>query len=102
MDPAFLRERLLFFTHLVSGAVSVWFIVWGLRRRFDLDLKLSRAERKIRWMMVGLGAVVALIPGPSFGYFRLLFGVAGVSFFVWPNLGHHAMRLFPHKPDETV
>jgi hypothetical protein len=92
-------EMILFLKGLAKSAVSVWFTAWVIRSSLDLDIKLTRTEQVVRWLVVGVCTMLTLLRGPRFAYVRLIFGIVGVSFFAWPNLGHYMTSLFSHKPD---
>lgn len=89
-----LMQRVLFVVYEAPRAISIWFVAWGVRSWLHADLELSRTEKKIRWLVVGVGAASGLIPGAGFTYVRLVFGLVGVAFLAWPNLAHHLTERF--------
>jgi hypothetical protein len=92
-------DRILFLKGLATSAVSVWFTAWVIRSSFDLDLKLTRTEQIVRWLVIGVCIAPTLLRGPRYAYVRLIFGIVGVSFFAWPNLGHHVTSVFSRRHD---
>jgi hypothetical protein len=73
---------------------NIWFLVWAIRRRGELDYELDSTAKLIRWALaiVCLGVPVRfpqLINPPAI---RVCLGFAGVAFLVWPNLAYHLTR----------
>jgi hypothetical protein len=87
-------ESLLYIRQLAATAISVWFVAWALRRRYELDIQLKRSEQIARWIVVAGCLAMTLLPGPQFAAVRVVAGIIGISFLAWPNLGHHVMKLF--------
>jgi hypothetical protein len=80
-----------------SSVAGIWFTCWSIRFGFDLDYKLDRVGKTVRWVMVGLclGSVVEapLLFNPDV---RVGVGFCGIAFLVWPNLAYHLTRLLRH------
>lgn len=91
-----LGETLRYASQLAESAVSVWFIAWAIRRRYELDCELNRSEHIIRWTIVAISLGLAMLRGPGLGLavVRVAAGVTGLVFLAWPNLAHHAAGLF--------
>jgi len=83
---------ILYASQLVKGALSIWFISWAVRRRYQLDYELRRCEQTLRWLVVGVAFALALVPGATFSIGRVTAGILGVAFLAWPNLAHHTMN----------
>ncbi len=80
-----LEVTLAYASQLVSGALSIWFISWAIRRRYEIDCPLTRNEHIIRWSVVGAGFVLAFVQGSEFKIVRIIAGVLALAFLAWPN-----------------
>ena len=76
----------------LSGILCIWFSVWAIRRRTEVDYPLDHASRLIRWLIVIVGFFFAQFPGPEYRYVRLTGGWVGLGFLCWPNLAYHLVR----------
>jgi hypothetical protein len=86
-------QQLLANVKIVCGsAISVWFIFWSYRRRYELDVKLSDKAKTIRWSIVGPCFVMACLPGQS-PWIKLPAIILGEALFCWPNFASHILRL---------
>jgi hypothetical protein len=90
------RETILYIEQLAGTAVSVWFVCWAYRRRYELDIHLTRSEQIARWVVVAICLAITLLPGAhlQLAAIRIIGGLVGICFVAWPNLGHHALNLF--------
>jgi hypothetical protein len=88
-----LGGALLYASQLAEGAVSVWFISWAVRRRYELDYKLTSGGQIVRWSAVVAAFGLTLLRGPNFEVVRILAGLIGIAFLSWPNLAHHTIGL---------
>ena len=74
---------------LAGLGTSLWFALWGLRRKFELDIPLNSRGRLIRSVVV-LGCwLVASLPLVHAGLFRIILVAAvlvGLAFLIWPNV----------------
>jgi hypothetical protein len=83
---------------LISDAaqamVSVWFLIWALRRKGELDYEFDAPTKRVRWLMVAAGWVILLAGARmrSKSYAWLGFIVA-TGFLAWPNFAYHVTRL---------
>jgi hypothetical protein len=77
----------------VGNAVTIWLAFWAIRRKYELDYDLDNAAHILRWLMVSLGFVVALLPGHGLGLVRLLAGILLIAFLAWPNFAYHLTQL---------
>ncbi len=87
-------ESVVYIRQLAASAASVWFLGWAIRRRYDLDIKLTIAEQIVRWIVVAVCLGMTLLQGLQFAAVRIIAGVIGICFIAWPNLGHHTMKFF--------
>lgn len=85
-------------SQLAGTYASVWFLCWGLRRRYELDVKLSNLEQKIRWAVVAVASALTLLPGARLASVRIVCFLIGLCFIAWPNLAHH----FVQKPRSSM
>jgi hypothetical protein len=91
-------------TKLVASCViSLWFICWSYRRRYELDEKLSYKAKLIRGVIVVICSVIAAVPLPVASRYRIpmvTFHIAAlivcIAFACWPNF---ATRIFPDKTE---
>jgi hypothetical protein len=74
---------------------NIWFVVWAIRRRGELDYELDSTAKLVRWLLAitCLGVAIRfpqlLNPPPV----RVCIGFLGIAFLVWPNLAYHLTRL---------
>lgn len=99
LSPSFepvmeLNSTFTYLGGLAGGAVSIWFFFWAYRRKYELDHKLDRMAKAIRWSIVLAGFAVALLPGPRFRDTRIIAGIILVAFLAWPNFAYHLITLF--------
>jgi hypothetical protein len=80
-------------SQLAEGAVSVWFVSWAIRRRYELDIKLDQREQLLRRILIAAAFGLTLLGGPHFAVVRIIAGISGLTFLAWPNLARHAMGL---------
>jgi hypothetical protein len=86
-------------TRILSSVISIWFVVWAIRRKGDLDYNLSPGGMLIRWFLVVscLGGVLVAPqlfepPNLRLGVFAL-----GMAFLVWPNFAYHLVNLLSRR-----
>jgi peptidoglycan biosynthesis protein MviN/MurJ (putative lipid II flippase) len=90
---------------LAKGSVSVWFIAWALRRRYELDEKLGWREQTLRWSAIAVAFAVALLGGSDLAAVRIIAWIVATLFLAWPNLAFHLTARInqlrtPKQPDE--
>lgn len=85
---------LLFASQIASCAVSVWFVSWALRRKYELDHKLTPTEQLIRSAIIVVAFGMTLLPGSNLAAVRIIAGMIGIGFVAWPNLAHHTAAMF--------
>ena len=97
------EDALTYLAALASGAFTIWFMFWGLRRSYELDDQLTRKERVIRWSVVIAGFALALIEGSDTA--AEIIRVGGVliafAFLAWPNFAHMVGELVAKKKTQT-
>lgn len=87
---------LSFYSALSAKIVCIWFSVWAIRRKSEVDYVLSSSTRWIRWIVVILGFTVAYFaPLKSI---RLVSGFAALAFLCWPNFAYHLTNAFIEWP----
>jgi hypothetical protein len=89
-----LNNTISYLSALVAGAVSIWFFFWPYRRKYELDHKLDRTAKTVRWSIVVAGFGIALLPGPELKIVRIAAGIVLVAFLAWPNFAYHLAWLF--------
>ena len=88
-----LGATLAYASQLVSGAVSIWFISWAIRRRYEVDCQLTRKEHIIRGLVVATGFGLAFLRGAEFEVVRIVAGVIALGFLAWPNFARSLVGL---------
>lgn len=79
---------------LAKGVIAVWLPCWAIRYRSELDYKLDKAGRLLRWTVILLGVGLTFLPGPSFATARVVGTILVMAFFAWPNLAYYLRRFF--------
>jgi len=83
-----------YFSRLAADVACIWFAVWAIRKRYDVDEKLDRAAQTVRWCIVATSFGLVLVPGPEFKLVRIVAGVLLLAFLCWPNFAYHLRQLF--------
>lgn len=98
-----LHGAFLYARQIVSSAVSVWLIAWGIRRRYELDEELTAREKIIRWAVVLACLAMTFVPGSGLAAVRVIFWLIGLSFVAWPNFARSFVRMFSRNesPSDT-
>ena len=78
-----------------SAIANVWFAVWAIRHKGELDYELDSSAKLIRWFVVAicLGLTIQLPQLLNPPWFRLSVGLLGVAFLAWPNFAYHLTRI---------
>lgn len=84
---------LAYASQVAKGAVAVWFVSWALRRKYELDEKLTWREQILRWVVVAIFFGLTLLDGPKLAAVRIIAWIFGTAFLAWPNLAHRAMSV---------
>lgn len=71
---------------IIGYAIGIWAGAWGYRYWSGVDEPLDRAEKGIRWCVVGCSFVFIQSASPKLAIVRLIAGFVGVAFLAWPNL----------------
>lgn len=85
-----------FFSSAASTMVSVWVLMWGIRRKGELDYKLDDTAKHIRWLMVVLGlatGTISTVPRIDFAPGVLFGWIWATAFLAWPNFAYHLTAL---------
>jgi uncharacterized membrane protein YcfT len=83
-----------YLSRLSGSVVSVWFVAWAIRRRGEFDIKLTKLEQLLRWLVVAVCFALTLLPSSQLAIPRVIAGLTGICFVAWPNLAHHLSVLF--------
>jgi len=91
----FMLESFLFkIRFIVMNAMGIWFVVWALRRRYDLDEQLDHRMQIIRWLVVIIGISIGSFPSVRYGIIKVLAGLNGIAFWCWPNFAYRLTSIF--------
>jgi hypothetical protein len=74
-----------------KDVTGIWFAVWAIRSKGELDRELDPTARLIRWLV----AIPCLTLSPKIDSetLRLSVGITGLLFLVWPNTAYHLTKL---------
>ncbi len=97
-NPSF-TDTILYIRQLAVGMLSVWFIGWAIRRRYELDCRLTIIEQVVRWFIIVLCLFLTLLQGQDFKYVRVASGILAMVSVAWPNLTHRLAILFSRRRD---
>jgi hypothetical protein len=89
LSPALSRD--------LAAVLSIWFVVWAIRRQGEFDYELDKTAQLIRWSVVFIGfGLIPRVPDEwqYAGYLRLTLGFIAMLFLCWPNFAYHVRRLF--------
>jgi hypothetical protein len=92
---------------IVAGCVlSLAFIAWAYRRKYELDDRSTSKSHVLRWLAVVFGFVIACLPNHFQGSSHTIVATVQISallicvaFACWPNF---ATRIFPNKTEAGV
>ena|SRR5271157_92319 len=79
---------------LFKTSLSIWFLAWAIRYRAEIDEKLDGRAKALRWGVVGIGFLIASVPGSRFGWVRVLAYVIALLFLCWPNFAYRLRNAF--------
>ena len=91
-----------YLSSLSEGVAGVWFIAWAIRKRGEFDIKLTKLEQLVRWLVVAICFALTLLPGQQLAIPRVIAGLTGMCFVAWPNLAHHLSVLLHLIPAENA
>jgi len=78
-----------------SCGISIGFVIWGIRSKFELDVPMDNRGKRIRASVVLAGWFLASLPLPHTavpGSIRMIALLVGYAFLWWPNLVVHITR----------
>jgi hypothetical protein len=84
------------FTYIKSIALditAIWFVGWGLRKRYELDEKLDTRAWTVRIILIVAGFISLFFRSPKFMYVRIIFAGAAAVAIVWPNVAYRISRI---------
>ena len=77
-----------------AAIANVWFVVWAIRRKGELDYDLDSTAKFVRWVVVVLCLGISILrPELLKSPMRIAVGFVGLGFLVWPNLAYHLTNL---------
>ena len=79
---------------LALNGVCIWFVFWAYRRKYEVDAKLDRRAKIVRWSVVGLCFALASLPGPRLGPAKGIAMLVGLVLFCWPNFAYYLTNFF--------
>ena len=79
---------------LFKTSLSIWFAAWAIRYRSEIDEKLDRVAKIVRWSVVVFGYLIASLPGSKLGWVRVVAWFTGLLFLCWPNLAFRLRNAF--------
>lgn len=86
------KEILAHASVLAQAGISLWFVVWAIRRKGEMDEKLDRPSKVVRWVIVYSGWILMSIPGRFFWLPRAIAGALSLAFLCWPNFAYHLTK----------
>ena len=89
-----------FYASLSVQICCIWFAVWGVRTRSEVDEPMDGSARIVRWSVVALGLTLGYFPpGSELKWLRVSGGALGMVFLCWPNFAVALARRF-HRNSE--
>jgi hypothetical protein len=81
----------------ISAAIcNIWFVVWAIRRKGELDYDLDPAAKWVRWIVVAIFLGTPIFRPELFGprpTLRVCVALVGLLFLVWPNFAYYLTRI---------
>jgi hypothetical protein len=71
---------------------TIWFVAWGLRKKYELDETLDLRGWIVRAVVVLVGFMSLCFRSPEYMYARVIGGGAATAMIVWPNFAYHISR----------
>ena len=81
---------------ITAAICNIWFVVWAVRSKGELDYDLDPTAKRIRWIIVAIFLGTPIFRPQLFGprpAVRLCVALVGLLFLVWPNFAYHLTRL---------
>lgn len=84
-----------FFSNATATMVSVWLLLWGIRRKGELDHQLDEDAKRVRWLIVMLGLAVSYFSAVFLDWrWCVITGwIVATGFLAWPNFAYHLTAL---------
>jgi hypothetical protein len=79
----------------LTAIANIWFCVWAIRHKGQLDYELDPTAKWIRWIVVAMFLGTPIFRPELFGArptLRVCIGMVGLLFLVWPNFAYHSTR----------
>ncbi len=80
---------------ITAAICNIWFVVWAIRSKGELDYDLDPTAKRIRWIVVAIFLGTPFFRPQLFGprpAVRLCVALVGLLFLVWPNFAYHLTR----------
>ena len=83
---------------VLTTSLTLWFAVWVIRYRGDLDRKLDPIALRLRWGIAGVTHALVIFASEWLNYpaTRIAVWAVGAAFLAWPNLAYHLTELLRH------
>lgn len=89
-----LVDNYTYAARLAADAACVWFAVWAIRKKYALDYPVEYTAKVVRWSLVVVSFVLALLRQPEFRPIRIFAGILLLAFLCWPNFAYRLVNLF--------
>jgi hypothetical protein len=79
----------------LTAIANIWFCVWAIRHKGELDYDLDTMAKWIRWTVVAIFLGTPIFRPELFGprpTLHVCSGMVGLLFLVWPNFAYHLTR----------
>jgi hypothetical protein len=96
MNSIFMIAELSPIGRTSAAICNIWFVVWAIRHKGELDYELDRTAKWIRWIVVAIFLGTPIFRPELFGArppLRVCVGMVGLLFLVWPNFAYHLTRI---------
>jgi hypothetical protein len=96
---------------ITAAICNIWFVVWAIRSKGELDYHLDPTAKRIRWIVAAIFLGTPIFRPELFGprpAVRLCVALVGLLFLVWPNFAYHltsllrALRLIAKAEDPAT
>ena len=80
---------------VLKTSLVLWFAVWVIRYKGELDYKLNSDANFLRWAIVVLAHSVVILGANWLKYpgIRVSVWDIGAAFLAWPNLAYHSLNV---------
>jgi len=98
-----------FFSNATATMVSVWVMLWGIRRKGEFDYQLDEDAKRVRWLIVVSSMAFSYLSAVVLDSTWCVLGgwIVATAFLAWPNFAYHLtnllrrIRVLP-KANDTV